>query len=245
MEVFHPAVVQIVELIVVEVSVFKSAADDALDLCLLQLGHHAVHVVRLHLRSFEGNDGAEVEKVGQCAAILIGLLAHFGRDFGCLGQYGQGAIRGKVEGVADRFHAAIMRVRCLHAEDSLHVGRGGGLVSAGHHKDTRPRGDANARGESAARESDGVGLVGVRADGVLDHLEGVAVLHLVVHVLLLIAITGHVDDLEMGEDGVLAELLAERTCSFDAGQHPQGMAKDVAVFLPGVGVERLGVITTE
>jgi len=64
LEVFHPAVVQMVELIVVEVSVFKSAADDALDLCLLQLGHHAVHVVGLHLRSVECDDRAEVEEVG-------------------------------------------------------------------------------------------------------------------------------------------------------------------------------------
>ena len=48
LKLFQLRVVQLVELVIVEIAIFKAAVHDALDLRLLELPHHVIHIVRRH-----------------------------------------------------------------------------------------------------------------------------------------------------------------------------------------------------
>ena len=62
----------------------------------------------------------------------------------------------------------MVRVGCLHAKDGLHVACCRSAVGSCHHENARPWFHTHSRGESSAREGDGVGVVGVSANGFVD-----------------------------------------------------------------------------
>ena len=188
---------QLQQLIVIECTVLESALHHLFYLCLLQLAHHLVHIVGLHLRTVYRDDGAEVQEVAKYAAVFFCLLSCLCAHFCRLCQYPQRAVGCEVEGIALFLHASVIGKRCLHAEDSLHILGCGSAERTCHHEYCRPWLDAYSRGQPSATERDGIGIVGIFANGLVHHLQCLYIL------FVLVAIACYVDNLEHTEHGMI------------------------------------------
>ncbi len=73
--------------VVVEITILESVADYSFHIHFFQLFEHSVHVVGFHTRTFDGNNGTEVEKFAHRFAIGHGGFSGFCRYFGCFGNY--------------------------------------------------------------------------------------------------------------------------------------------------------------
>ena len=226
---------QLVELhqaVVVKVFVLEAVADHTLHIDAFQLLHHVRRVDGMHLRALERDDGTEVEELAQQLAVTFGGTPRLGGYFCRFGQYLQRAVGREVEHIALALLAASDDGRCLCAEDGLHIAAGAGAVGAVEHKDCRPGFDGDTRGEAATREGDGHGFLGVVADGLTHLLQRIVALV----VGIAVAVTRHVDHLELAEYGVIAQFDAQTPCRRHAGQRPQRMAEIAAPLLTAEGI---------
>lgn len=218
------------ELVVVEAAVVKAVVDGAFDVGVFELLEHPRDVEGFHFAAGDGDDGAEVQKVAEGFLLGMGGFAGLNGEFGDGGEDLKGAVRGEVEDVAFFFDASVDGGGCLYPKDGLHVGGGFGVVASGEHEDACPGFDGDAGGQASAGEGDGAGEVGIVADGFFDQGEGIA------SFLVLVAFACDVDDLEVLEDGVGFEELAECFGGLDAREYPEGVAEDGAVAVAGEGV---------
>ena len=109
---------------------------------------------------------------------------------------------------------------------------------SGQHKHSRPLRHRDAGGQLAAGKGDGVAIVSCAVDS-LPHL-----LERIFGAFLFIAVTGHIDNIKYtaAKDRVFLHQLAQSLRFFDAGNHPEGMAEQVAVFLVGIRIVAVRVV---
>ena len=106
------------------------------------------------------------------------------------------------------------------------------------HKHSRPLRHRDAGGQLAAGKGDGVAVVSCAVDS-LPHL-----LERIFGAFLFIAITGHINNIKCAaaKDRVFLHQLAQSPSLSDAGNHPEGMAEQVAVFLIGIRIVAVRVV---
>ncbi len=223
------------QLVVVEASVFESIADNALNECTFELLKHTGYIEGFHLGAFNGDNRAKIQELAHCAFLIFSCLTGFGRKTWHGGENLQCAVRSKVENVAVFLDSAIDGCRSLHTEDGLHISRGSSVEATRQHQHTHPRLDTNPRSKTTTRQCNSSGCVGVFTDGGFNHFECFAVF------LVLVAVTGYVDNLEVLENGVGFKQCAQRLCRFHTWEHPQRVTEDVAVFIVGERICAFGV----
>ena len=109
---------------------------------------------------------------------------------------------------------------------------------SGQHKHSRPLRHCDAGGQLAAGKGDGVAVVSGAVDS-LAHL-----LERIFGAFLFIAVTGHIDNIKYtaAKNRVFLHQLAQGLSLFDAGNHPKGMAEQVAVFFVGIRIVAVWVV---
>ena len=150
-----------------------------------------------------------------------------GRDFNGIGNHFEGAVGCEVEDIAVTFRETVFIARRLNAENSLEISFSGGRVGAGEVQDGSPFRDGDAGREFAARKGNGVV---VSFDSVLNFFKGVGGL------VVGIAITRDVDNLEMLKNFVAFKKFAKGFTFLDARNNPKGMAEHFAEICAGEGI---------
>ena len=128
---------------------------------------------------------------------------------------------------------------CLHTEDGLHILGCRGAERSSHHKDGRPRFDAHTCCQTATTQCDGIGLVRVRANGIIHHLQGFCIF------LVLIAIACHIDNFEQAKDRMCLQLGTQSPGGSNTGNHPERMTEDPAEGVTTIGIETVLIVLTE
>ena len=109
---------------------------------------------------------------------------------------------------------------------------------SGQHKHRRPLRHRDAGGQLAAGKGDGIAVVSGTVDS-LPHL-----LERIFGAFLLVAVTGHIDNIKCtaAKDWVFLHQLAQSLSLSNAGNHPKGMAEQVAIFLVGIRIVTVRII---
>ena len=199
----------------VQMLVVKTALDDHLGIRLLELTHHTVDVVRLHLRSFHRNDRAECQEFFHLFART--LFAATVLESLCDDR--QRPVRSEVEHRTILFLLSVYVCRVLHPENGLQIAARRRRELTGKHEHRRPLRHGHAHGQPSARQCDCIAVVRVLSYRVPHHLQRAAPL------LLFVAVSCYIDDFERAgtKDRVLFEQCTERLRLFHPRHHPQGV----------------------
>ena len=168
-------------------------------------------------------------------ASTLGIHSHLR----CFCHGGKGTVGGEVKHIALRLLATFEHGMGLHTEDGLHVVGGRCIFRTLHAQHGSPFGHAHTRGQFAAREGDGIFLLGdvllgIATDIVFHIGKGTAIL------ILDVAVACCIDDMEhavvSAEDVVLIQQFLQCGSLFHSRQEPEGVLEVVAELIGGEGV---------
>src|SRR5690554_3017124 len=108
--------------------VFKAVVHYPLNIHLLELFKHAVHIIVRHTRTVKSDNRAEIQELTHNFAVFSGSLSSLGGNFSRFSNHFQRSVWSKIENKAFFFHFTIDSSRRLHSKNGLHIRRSRSVV---------------------------------------------------------------------------------------------------------------------
>ena len=126
----------------------------------------------------------------------------------------------------------------MYPENRLQIAGGRGGERARQHEHSRPLRHSHARCQLPTGQGNRVPILSGCTDCCPHLFQGV------LGFFFFVAVSCDVDNLECAasENGMLFQKPAERPCLTDAGNHPEGVPEEAAVFFGGIGIAVLGIL---
>ena len=241
------AIAHLQELVlIVDAVVGVATRHGTLDIDLLELDKHVVRLVGVEAAALEAFKVAELQEAihGLLLFLMVDVVGLLALVFRVVGEQhlagridddAQRTVGREVEDIALSLGSAVEVGMGLHPEDGLHVGGGSGVLRPLEVEHGGPFRHRDTRGQAATAQRDGVGI------------DPDVLLHLLKRLLgkLVDAVAGNVDDLKVLENRMIIQERLHRLALPHAGQNPKGVAKLIAEFLTGEGIDAVGGVADE